>query len=185
MRCARSTKRVDRGLYDTRVILRCFYPADVARRFGEYRSRPPIDPSELYAASEVILGHFTSSKFLPTITRNGLVPDRDKERAIDDNLPSDDVSVYLSTTFQRFYMERAVKAHGGEAIVVEVKVPRTSLSADEEWLAPTELPITDPADALYKTMCGGSCKHLGPILLARILSMRTADGTILIGSDTE
>ena len=104
---------------------------------------------------------------------------------MDDNLPSDDCSVYLSTTFQRFYMERVVKYHGGQALIVEVKVPQSTLTADEEWLAPIELPITDAADALYRTMCGGSCKHRGAILLDRILSIRTAGGEILIGSDTE
>ena len=169
---------------ETRMTLRCFYPSDATRR-NNYLTRPPADRAELDVASEIILGHFTSSNFLTSIQTNGLIPDAKKERAIDDNLPSDETSVYLLTRFDRFYMKRVVKFHGGEALIIEVKVPRFSLSADEEWLAPIELPITDAAEALYKTMCGGSCKHLGSIVPDRILSIRTADGTILVGNDTE
>ena len=155
------------------------------RQWSEYLSRPPKNRAELDSASEIILGHFTSSKFFPSIKTNGLIPDTEKERAMDDNLHSDEISVYLSTTFQRFYMDRVVKCHSGEALIVEVKVPRSALRADEEWLAPIELPISDAAEALYQTMCGGSCKHLGPIVPERILSVRAADGTILMGSDSE
>jgi len=170
---------------ESRVILRCFYSSDVKRGMWEYLSRPPTNRAELDSASEIILGHFTSSRFLPSIKTTGLLPDREKQRAMDDNLPSDQSSVYLSTTFQRFYMKRVVKCHGGEALIVEVRVPRSSLSADEEWITPAERPIRDAGDALCRTMCGGSCKHFGAIIPDRILSIRTADGTILIGGDTE
>jgi hypothetical protein len=46
-------------------------------------------------------------------------------------------------------------------------------------------PIVDTAGALYRTMCAGSCKHLGPIPPSNILSFRTGDGKILFGKDTE
>jgi len=104
---------------------------------------------------------------------------------MDDNLPSDENSVYLLTRFDRFYMKRVIKFHGGEALIVEVRVHRSELSADEEWITTDERPIDDATEALYRTMCGGSCKHLGPIRPNRILSIRTADGTILVGNDTE
>jgi hypothetical protein len=167
------------------VILRCFYPSDVKRRFGQYFSRPPGDRAELDSASEIILGHFTSSTFLQSITTNGLLPDKAKQRVMDDNLPSDGSSVYLSTTFQRFYMERVVRFHGGKALIIEVRVRRSALTADEEWLEPAERPECDADEALYRTMCGGSCKHIGSVLPDQILSIWAADGTVLIGNDTE
>jgi len=167
------------------MILRCFYPSDLNRRWDTYISRGPKNRAELESASELILGHFTSSTFLPSIIAGGLTPDTNKERATNDGLPSDDRSVYLLTTFDRFYLDRAVKSHGGEPLVIEVKVLRAALTADEEWLAPIELPITDSLDALYKTMCGGACKHLGPVPPRQILSIRRTDGRILMGKDTE
>jgi hypothetical protein len=125
----------------------------------------------LDSASEIILGHFTSSKFLASVKTNGLIPDIKKERAMDDTPPSDETSVYLRTTFDRFYMNRAVKFHGGEALIIEVKVPRRTLRADEAWIAPDERPIRDASEALYRTMCGGQCKHLGAVVPDQILSI--------------
>ena len=119
------------------MILRCFYPSDVRRGSAQYLSRPPRNRAELDSASEIILGHFTSSKFLASIKTNGLIPDIKKERAMDDNLPSDETSVYLLTTFDRFYMNRAVKFHGGEALIIEVKVPRRTLQTS----ARSEMPV--------------------------------------------
>ena len=167
------------------MIFRCFYPSDVARRWDTYLTRPPKNPAELESASELILGHFTSSTFFPEIAANGLLPDQNKERATEDGLPSDEHSVYLLPRFDRFYMDRAVKSHGGEALIIEVIVFRAALSADQEWFAPIDLPITDAMDALSKTMCGGACRHLGPVRAHQILSIRTSDGVILMGKDTE
>jgi len=69
VRCVRSTQDVERALCDTTVILRCFYPSDYSRQ-GNYLTRPPENRTELDAASQIILGHFTSSKFLTSIKAN-------------------------------------------------------------------------------------------------------------------
>jgi len=157
-------------------VLRCFYPDDFQRRAPHYLSRGPRSRAEFDAAHQFILGHFTSSNFLERILTDGLVPDTYKKRAVDDNLPSDTNSVYLLTTFDRFYANRAVKHHGGHAIIIEVLVERRRLSADEGQISAFVLPTVDSEEALYLSMCGGACKHHGVIVIENILSIHDMYG---------
>jgi len=142
-------------------------------------SRGPRNRAEFDVASQFILGHFTTSAFLPSILKDGLTPDEHKERAVDDNVPSHKKSVYLLTAYDRFYMRRATDHHGGEPISIEVCVDKSALSADEGQLSPRDLATLGAEDALYVSMCGGACKHVGNVPLASILSICDAHGTII------
>ena len=128
-------------------------------------------------ATEFILGHFTSSSFIGSILENGLVPDADKERAVDDRVPSDRTSVYLAASYDPFYFRRAVENHGGEGILIEVLAFKKNLLPDEAWI-PSDSQ-TDWALDLYKSMCGGVCKHRGRIPLSHILSIYSIQGNCL------
>ncbi len=161
------------------MLLKCFHQSDFARGWSNYLSRGPRDRAEFDAATQFILGHFTTSTFLPKILKDGLTPDAHKERAVDDNVPSDITSVYLATTYDRFYMKRAMQHHGGEAISIEVCVDKATLSADEGQLSPRDLATLDPVDALYVSMCGGACKHRGNVPLKNILSICDAHGMVI------
>ncbi len=165
------------------MVLTCFHQSDFSRAWPNYLSQGPRDRAEFNAASHFILGHFTTSIFLPNILKDGLTPDKDKERTIDDNVPSDTRSVYLATTYDRYYMRRATTYHGGEAIIVEVYVDKAALTADEEKLSPRELATLDPEEALYRSMCGGGCKHRGDIPLKNILSILDAHGKIIYSAE--
>jgi hypothetical protein len=161
------------------MVVRCFDPNDVGKVGIECLSQPPRSRAEFDSATEFVLGHFTSSTFLSNILKEGLQPDVRKERAVADNLPSDGESVYLSTRFDRYYLKRAIDFHGGIGILIDVQVLRSSLTADEEWLSVDQCVNLDANEALYRTMCGGSCRHVGPISLSHILSIRTTDGELV------
>ncbi len=161
------------------MVLKCFHQSDFARDWSNYLSRVPGNRAEFDAATHFILGHFTTSTFLPNILKDGLTPDEHMERAVDDNVPSDNTSVYLAATYDRFYMKRATKYHGGEAISIEVLVNKASLSADEAWVGPQDLATIDPDEALYRSMCGGACKHRGKVPIENILSICDAHGTVI------
>jgi hypothetical protein len=161
------------------MLVRCFYPEDIRRWWPDYLSSGPKSRAIFDGATEFIVGHFTSSKFLPEILEHGLIPDFHKERAVDDNLPSDNQSVYLLTNYDRYYLERAVKYNGNEAISIEVQVPHLRLRADEGQLSPQTLSTVDQEEALYLSMCRGACKHLGPISPPCILSIHASNGRLL------
>ena len=161
------------------MLLRCFHQSDFDRNWSNYLSRGPRNRAEFDAATQFILGHFTTMTFLSKILKYGLMPDKHKERAIDDNAPSDSTSVYLATTYDRFYMKRAICHHRGEPISIEVRVKKIALFADEGQLSPRDLATLDPVEALYVSMCGGACKHNGTVPLKDILSICDAYGTII------
>ena len=161
------------------MILQCFHQSDFARDWSNRVSRGPRNRAEFDAANQFILGHFTTSTFLPSIMKHGLTPDTHKERAVDDRVPSDSKSVYLLTIYDSLYMERAMKRHGGEAISIEVRVKKSALSPDEGQLSPHDLATVDAGEALYLSMCSGACKHHGAIPFTNILSIYYADGAVL------
>jgi hypothetical protein len=161
------------------MLAHYFHPDDVFREFGAYQSHPPTCEKDFSLATEFILGHFTSSTFLSSILVHGLLPDIEKLRAIDDRVPSDPKSVYLATTFDRYYLDRATQHHRGDGIIIEVQVFRSALFADEGQLAPTDLKQNSPEMALYLSMCGGACKHKGQIPLSQILSITDSQGSVL------
>lgn len=161
------------------TALRCFYPDDLKREWSYHLSRPPQSRAEFDQARQFILGHFTSSTFLDRIPKEGLAPDTKKERVIDDNLPSDPESVYLLATFDRFYLHRAIKHHGGRGIMIEVAVERRQLTADEGQINPFVRSTVDAEEALYLSLCGGACKHRGGVAVKNILSIHDMDGTQL------
>ena len=149
-------------------VIRCFFPDDARRSWADFKSSAPRNPEELASCSEVILGHFTSSTFFESIDRDGLVPDIKKERAVEDDLPSDLTSVYLAATFDRFYLKRAVKNHGGAGLIVVVRVDIRSLLADDASLKPADLGLSSKQQ-LYLSLQFGSCKHRGPIERSRVI----------------
>lgn len=162
------------------MTIRCFHIDDHKRDWASYQSKPPQTREELMAASHLILGHFTSTTFLDGILKSGLLPDFDKARSMDDRVPSDFQSVYLTAKYDRFYGERAVKYHDGSAVVVEVIVSTEMLQADEGALSPAELAKLPPDLALYESLCcsiSWACKHAGAVPLSQILSITHQDGT--------
>jgi hypothetical protein len=167
------------------MLLRCFHQSDFDRNWSNYLSRCPRNRAEFDAAIQFILGHFTTTTFLSKILKYGLMPDEHKERAIDDNVPSDSTSVYLATTYDRYYMNRATCHHGGEPISIEVRVDKTALLADEGQLSPQHLATLDPEEALYVSMYGGACKHRGTVPLKDILSICDAYGTIIYPAEPD
>ena len=155
---------------------RCFYADDVLRDWSSYRSGGPSSLNELREAPSLILGHMSSSTFLPSIITKGLAPDTGRERASKDQLYSDPDCVYLLTRFDRFYLNRATQSHGGEPIILEVQAKRSRLVADENALSPARMKDVDQDTALYESMCFGACKHRGPIPPEHILGIFNADG---------
>ena len=163
----------------TPMRLQCFHISDSQRSCSNYKSKAPQSREEFDSVTEFILGHFTSSSFLDKILKEGLLPDPHKERAIDDRVPSDSKSVYLASTYDWSYAERAVQHHKGKAIVIDVLVERQSVVADESSLSPNDLVTCDSDTALYHSLCLGACKHPGAIGLSSILSIAELDGTII------
>ena len=161
------------------MLHRCFHTTDSQRSWSTYRSKPPRSREEFEAATAFILGHFSSSSFLDSILQHGLIPDTFKERSVDDRVPSDNSSVYLATTYDRFYAERAAKHHMGQPIIVEVVVERSKLVADEAALSSCDLETCTPDDALYRSLCFGVCKHNGVISRSSILSISGLDGSVI------
>ncbi len=160
------------------AIFRFFDPADATRE-SLYRVKRPQTLDELMSYTHLVLVHFTSSVFLDSIRRHGLTPDTAKERAIDDGVPSDHLSVYLSTHYERFYLERAVKHHGGEGMMVVVQVERAALLADESALSDMDRARHPPDTQLFLSLCFGACKHPGPITGEKIVGIYTAAGVLL------
>jgi hypothetical protein len=167
------------------MLLRCFHQSDFDRDWSNYLSRGPRNQAEFEAATQFILGHFTTTNFLSRILEHGLMPDEHKDRAVDDNVPSDSTCVYLATTYDRFYINRATRYHGGEPISIEVRVDKTALLADEGQLSPRDLATLDPEEALYVSMCGGACKHRGTVPLKNILSICDAYGSIIYPAEPD
>jgi len=124
---------------ETSRIFRCFDPLDAGRNLDTYRSQRPRTRDELFSYSHLILGHFTSTAFLPSILANGLLPNYEHERIMDDTLPSDHESVYLCAHYDRFYIKRVVEHYGGSGIAIVVSVPIAALAPDECALSPVEL----------------------------------------------
>lgn len=160
------------------MLLRCFHPADHNKDFFARRSKPPPDRAHFDQATEFILGHLTSSVFLESIVSQGLIPDPYKERAKDANLPSDSKAVYLAVTYDSFFIDRAKEHHGGDGLIVEVRVSCSALAADECWVGDAEAAEIGSMEALYRSMCAGACKHMGVIGPEKILSIRDSKGVV-------
>ena len=45
--------------------------------------------------------------------------------------------------------------------------------------------LVDPEETLYKSMCGGACKHRGIVPLENILSICNADGSIIYTTEPD
>jgi len=84
-------------------------------------------------SDSIILGHFTSSKFLEGICQHGICPPtKTKMFSNKDNLFSDgdEKYIYLSSHFDSFFSENAVKKHGGDEILILVKISPLDLELD-------------------------------------------------------
>lgn len=158
-------------------LLRCFDPTDARRSVFDRKSAPPASVGELASASELVLAHATSSVFLPRILAVGLTPDTYGDRTVSDGLPSDIESVYLSIGFDSFYLDRATTHHGGEGVVVEVKVQVANLRPDENWGPPTGMPLLEQVQR--SLVDGKCCKHHGVISPERILAVYNRAGDAL------
>lgn len=155
---------------------RCFDPLDARRNMDTYRSQQPRTRDELFSYSHLILGHFTSSTFLPSILTNGLQPDHDKQREIDDRVPSDAESVYLCARYDRLYIPRVINHRGGSGIAVVVTVPVASLAPDESVLNPVQCGQHPPDIQLFLSLCFGACKHPGVIPTTSFVGIFDTDG---------
>jgi hypothetical protein len=162
-------------------VLKCFDPSDAARDFSNFRSRTPQSLEELVRHCHLVLGHFTSSTFLDVIRGRGLFPDFSKERAVEDYAPSDAGSVYLTARFDRFYLHRAVENHGGDGIIVVVKVERSALLPDESYLSQGDRRTLPLDHQLYQSLCLGAGKHPGFIAPAKFLGIYD-DGAKLVSA---
>lgn len=157
--------------------LECFDPADLKLKWSSRRSRSPNTLEELQACTDVVLGHVTDSNYLASIIVNGLIPDPERNRGISDGLPSDGNCVYLMAKLDTHYFGR--NRHRGDcAIVVVVEVERTSLNADENWVS--EGTAGDPGQLLYISLCGGACKHIGPITPECLTAVYSESGALLL-----
>lgn len=136
-----------------------------------YPIKRPHSTEELLSYTHLVLAHFTTSLFLDSIRQRGLIPDPKKERSIDDGVPSDHVSIYLSTHYERFYLQRAIQYHGGEGIIVVVQVARTAVAPDESALSEIERTIHPIDTQLFLSLCFGACKHPGAITLDKIIGI--------------
>ena len=157
-------------------IFPCFDPLDAGRNTQTYRSQHPQTRDELFSYSHLILGHFTSSTFLPSIIAHGLEPDFEHKRVMDSDLPSDIESVYLCSRYDRFYIRRVVEHHGGRGIAILVCVPVAELVADECALSSDARGRTLPDVQLFLSLCFGTCKYLGTIPTSSFVGIFDADG---------
>jgi hypothetical protein len=158
-------------------VLECFDPLDLKRDFFNRYSRPPRSLDEMKNARYLILGHCTSSRFLEEIKRIGLVPDYRKERGINDGLQSDSDCIYLLVGLDKYFLNRAILHHGGEGLVICVKVELGLLEADENTIIPSYHKHLPSEEQLYVSLCGNQCKHKGPIKAEQILGIYLEEGT--------
>jgi len=157
--------------------LELFNPIDLRLSWPNSVSRPPYSLKELKKAKTLVLAHCTSSIFLDEIVKKGLLPYVESKRRINDDLFSDEGCVYLLSTLDRYFLERATKHYGGEGIVVVVKVERNRLEADENIFPPVERGRYQGDEALYLSLCFGQCKHRGRIMPQQIVGIYKADGS--------
>lgn len=141
----------------------CFDPLDAGRNWSNYRSRAPVTRDELFSYSHLVLGHFTSTTFLPSILAHGLIPDYNHDRIMDRTLPSDRHSVYLCARYDRFYIDRVIKHHGGAALAIVVNLPVAALAPDECALSPVDRKRHPLDSQLFLSLSFGACKHPGVI----------------------
>lgn len=85
-----------------RKVLKCFNPTDI--KLSSFDRRSGIKSIGDYKeASYLQLAHLTTSTHLESIKRNGLLPNSISNYKINDNLQTDSVCVYLSTTLDKYY----------------------------------------------------------------------------------
>jgi endonuclease III len=145
-------------------VLNCFDPADLTRDLLDRKSGlPASSAAEVLSATHLVLAHITSSNLLPAITQQGVLPHRGEGRAIGDNLPSTPDCVYLSSTLDHFYFERATKRFGGVGAVVVVEVNRERIEPDENALTDRDRENWSPEQQLFQSLKFGSCRHKGAI----------------------
>lgn len=152
-------------------ILECFRPADLLVPWHDRRVRVPDSVNELTKATHLDVAHFTSSTVIPTIRKLGLLPGAGTSRSIADGLHSEPDAVYLASGVDKFYFERAVKAHGGVGVAVVVRVPMSLLRADANILTPRSGERPDDLEALHSSLLAGACRHAGPISPSSILAV--------------
>lgn len=165
------------GLKMSEDVLQCFDPLDATRDSLNIRSRRIKTREELRLYKSIILGHLTSSVFLPSIRSNGLLPDARKERAVNDGVPSYHESVYLCTWLDHFYLNRATENHSGEGIIVVVQIEISVLKPDESALSEVERETLPFEEQLFRSLAQfGACKHLGIIPIEKIIGIYNAQG---------
>jgi len=80
----------------------------------------------------VILGHLTSSIFIPDILQKGLLAQNKtgNESVGGHNSNADKDYIYLARSLDTFFSEQAVKRYGGEEILILLDIPLISLETD-------------------------------------------------------
>lgn len=139
-----------------------------------------IKKEEFFNADKIILGHFTTSKFLPNILEHGLQPPSiTKNYSNDDMLhPGDENYIYLAANYDRAFSKNAVKKYGGEEILLIVSVERKYLELDDlmQKYSSKNISLNDPCilfDALTTDLYP-QCRTQKPISPDRIISILSA-----------
>jgi hypothetical protein len=128
----------------------------------------------------LVLGHHTSDIFLDSIIENGLLTPAQTGNSFEDGLSSDQNSVYLASTFDNYWLDRATEKYGGTGIVVVVEVPRRNLLSDKEGWNLTE----DDNISLFYSIMKTGCKHKGKINPWNIKEIYNSSGDIIYDGTT-
>lgn len=118
------------------IILECFRPENLTAAWHERRVWVPDSFQEFARFTHLTLAHFTSSTIVGAILDCGIQPRAGGAKAIEDGCHAEPGDVYLCSGVDKFYIQRAVKAHGGVGVAVVVRLPVSMLRADANILAP-------------------------------------------------
>jgi hypothetical protein len=139
-----------------------------------------VTKEEFFNADKIILGHFTTSKFLTSILENGLQPVSVTQNYSSDDMvqAGDENYIYLAANYDRVFSKNAVEKHGGEEILLIVSVERKYLELDDLMQKYSSKNISlDDKDILYDALTSDlypQCRTKYPINPDNIISILSA-----------
>ena len=151
-----------------------------------------IKKEEFFNADKIILGHFTTSKFLTNILKNGLQPASVTSNYSNDDMlhPGDENYIYLTANYDRGFSKNAVEKYGGEEILLVVSVERKYLELDDlmQKYSSKNISLNDQ-DILYDALTTSlypQCRTKYPISPDSIISiLNTKDNEFLYKNVTQ
>lgn len=158
------------------IFLECFRPADLAAAWHERKVLIPDSFQEFARSTHLILAHLTSSTIVPAILDCGIQPRAGGAKAIEDGCHAELGDVYLSSGIDKFYFQRAVKAHGGVGTAVVVRLAVSMLRADTNILSLGALQGMSEVEALHLSLIAGVCGHRGPVPPEAVISVVDESG---------